>query len=75
MNGLPNEKKCVDLKVLLTKILKQAANLLNCCMEIVKEIVYAEHETLEKKLPIYVIVDFWDTYIGKYFFEDDQKKA
>ena len=49
---------CVASKVLLTKDLKQAANLVNGSTGIVKDVIYAKNDTLANNLPMYVIVDF-----------------
>ena len=74
-NGVPNQIfLCVGAKVLLTKNLKQAANLVNGSTGIVKDIIYAENETPANNLPMYVIVDFGDSYTGESFFGDDVEK-
>ena len=39
-----------------------------------KEIVYAENDTPKNNLPMYVTLDFGDTYTGNYFFGDDLEK-
>ena len=54
----------LDSKVLLTKELKHAANLVNGSVGFAKEIIYAENESLSNNLPMYVSVDFSDTYTG-----------
>ena len=69
--GLPNQLLVrVGSKVLLTKNLKQAANLVNRGTGIAKDIIYAENDTPANNLPIHIIVDFGDTYTGKSLFED-----
>ena len=57
---------CVGSKDLLTKNLKQAANLVNGNTGIVKDIIYAENETPANNLLMYVILDFGNTYTGKF---------
>ena len=74
-NNRPNQLfLCVGSKVLLTKNLKQAAVLVKRSTEIVKDIIYAENDTPTNNLPMYIIVDFDNTYTGKYFFGNDQYK-
>ena len=65
---------CLVSKFLLTKNLKQAANLVHRSVGIIKDIIYAEKETLANNLHMYVIVDFGDTYTGKLSFGDDPDK-
>ena len=51
---------CMDSKVLVAKKLKQAANLVNGSIGFVKEMIWAENETLSSNLPIYFLSDFGD---------------
>ena len=60
---------CVDSKKLLTKKLKQAANLVNKSVGFVKDVIYAKNETPASNLAMYVIVDFGDIYTGLPFLE------
>ena len=70
-NGLPyNFCGCVDSKVLLTKNLKYAANLVNGSVGFAKETIYIKNEISASKLPMYVLTDFGDTYTGKSFLSE-----
>ena len=57
---------CVGSKDLLTKNLKQAANLVNGSTGIVKDVIHVENDTPANNLSVYVFVDFGDTYTGKF---------
>ena len=47
--------------MVITKILEQAANLVNKRVDFMKEIIYAKNQAPASDLPIYVLVDFGDT--------------
>ena len=60
---------CVGSKLLLTKNLKQAANVINGRTGIVKDSIHAENETPTNNLLMYVIVNFDNRYTGEFILE------
>ena len=60
-------------KTLLSKILKQEANLVNRSVGFVRDIIYSRKDTPASDLPTYLIVVFDDTYTGEPFLKIIQK--
>ena len=65
---------CAYSKMLSTKILKQAANLVKKSVDFVREIVYAKNHIPSSNLPMYIITDFGDMYTDQKFFSNNSSK-